>query len=141
MARVRVELPAIIGILGLLVASNAAAQSYPVAGGPFDGTYGLVAAQNLNQTYVTRGGSTGFCQEQRPGPLMISQGQAWYTGASGRQLVGTINPQGEMVLGLTAPGEGRPVAVQVTGTVDAAGTAHVHQRGNTCSYYFTWQRQ
>ena len=139
--RARREFSSIIGVLAFLAASGAAAQSYPVAGGAFDGTYGFVSGQTLTQTFTDRHGRTGYCPEQRPGPLMVSQGQAWYTTGSGRQIVGTINPQGGIAMQVSAPGQGRTLEVQVGGAVDTAGTARLHQMGNSCSYYFTWQRQ
>lgn len=137
----RIKLASIITTFVLLAASDAAAQAYSAAGGAVDGVYLLVSAQNLTPTYVTRQGRSGFCPEQRPGPLTITGGQVYYTTGSGRQIVGTINPQGQLQMQLTRPGEGRPVELQVGGTVDAAGTARAQQRGNSCSYYITWQKQ
>jgi hypothetical protein len=137
----RIRLASIITTFGLLVASDAVAQAYPAAGGAVDGVYLFVSAQNLTPTFVTRQGRTGSCPESVSGPLTVTRGQVYYTTGTGRQIVGTINPQGQLQAQLTGPGEGRPLAVQVSGTVDAAGTARAQQRGNSCSYYITWQKQ
>ena len=139
--RDHIKLASIVGTFGLLVAANVMAQTYSAARGAFDGTYRLVSSQNLTPTYVTRQGGTRSCPETSAGPLTIAQGQASYTTGSGRQLAGTVNPQGEIAMRLTQPGEGRTLEVQVGGTVDGVGTARAHQRGNSCSYYFTWQKQ
>jgi hypothetical protein len=137
----KIGLLSIIGFVGLLVAVDTKVAAQPSAS--FDGTYTFVSAVKLNQTYVTRSGQTGYCPESTPSPLSISQGRAWYVSSSGRQLAGTINPQGQMLIRVSEPRDSSrgPFEMDVTGAVDGAGTVRARQRGNSCSYDLTWRKQ
>ena len=69
-----------------------------------------------------------------------------YTTASGYKLRGTVGPQGELAMGLVAPGNARSAGatslnLNTNGQIDSTGTAHVHQSGASCSYDFVWQKQ
>ena len=85
----------------------------------------------------------GQCPYRRAGPLTIVNGQARYTSATGRQLEGTVGPQGELALRFVAPpGSGgyRPIELTVSGSIDGAGTVRARQSSNSCSYDFIWQK-
>jgi hypothetical protein len=133
----------IVGCFGLVAAADAQAPP-STAGAPFDGTYRFVSSARVNKTYVTRGGQMGQCPDRRAGPLTIAQGQAKYTSATGRQLEGTVGPQGELAMRLLAPpssgGGYRPIEITVSGRVDGAGTVRARQESNSCSYDFIWQK-
>ena len=101
--RRNIGLLSIVGFFGLLAAANAQAPSSSTAGGAFDGTYRLVSSAKVNANYVTRGGQMGRCPDRAAGPLTIVNGQAGYTSATGRQLQGTVGPQGELTMRLMAP--------------------------------------
>ena len=64
--------------------------------------------------------------------------------ATGRQLEGTVGPQGELTMRLIAPpnsgGGYRPVELVVSGLVDGAGMARARQLSNSCSYDFIWRK-
>ncbi len=130
----------IIGVFGLVTAA-AQAQTTTV----FDGTYRLVSSTNVNATYTDRNGRMGPCQNRRPGPLHIENGQARYTNATGYKLRGTVGPQGALAMGLVAPPNSsnagsQPLNLNVSGQIDSAGTARVRQVSNSCSYDFVWQK-
>jgi hypothetical protein len=96
--------------------------------------------------YTDKTGRTASCPNRRPGPLHVENGEVRYTTASGYKLRGTVGPQGELAMGLAAPGNARnsgsrTVNLNTTGQIDSTGTAHVHQSGASCSYDFTWQKQ
>lgn len=116
------------------------AQAPPAAGGQFDGTYRLVSAAPVSATYTAKGGQNVPCPNRAAGPLTISNGRAHYVSETGRSLRGTVGPQGQLVMRVTAPGEARALELQVSGTIDATGTARARQRGYSCSYDFVWQR-
>jgi hypothetical protein len=84
------------------------------------------------------------CPDRVAGPLTIAQGQARYTTATGRQLEGTVGPQGELTMRIIAPpnsgGGYRPVELVVSGLVDGAGMARARQLSNSCSYDFIWRK-
>jgi hypothetical protein len=131
--------PGIILIVGLFCLHNAAhAQS--AAGARYDGTYRLVSSAKVTQSYTAKGGQSAPCPDRAAGPLMIAGGQARYTSESGRELSGTVGPQGELVMHAIEPGSSRAVELQVNGRIDAAGTARARQGGYGCSYDFVWQR-
>jgi len=132
-------LSAIVGSAGLLLAASAAAQVQNYLS--VDGTYVLVGSTKLNQTSMSRGGDMYFCPESTPGPLSISQGRAWYVSSSGRHLIGTVNPRGEILIQVIEPRDSRPFEMDVTGIVDSTGTVRARQRGNSCSYELVWRRQ
>jgi hypothetical protein len=137
----KIGLLSIIGLIGLLVATDTKVAAQPAAS--LDGTYPLVSAVKLNQTYVTRQGQTGFCPESTPSPLSISQGRVWYVSSSGRHLAGTVSPQGQILIRVSEPRDSSrgPFEMDVTGVADGAGTVRARQRGNSCSYDLTWRRQ
>jgi hypothetical protein len=139
----QIGLLSIAGLVGLLAAANAQAPSPSAAGASFDGTYRFVSSARVNKTYVTKQGQMGQCPDRRAGPLTVVQGQARYTSATGRQLEGTVGPQGELAMRFIAPPTGsgyRPLELSVSGSIDATGTARVRQRGSSCSYDFVWRK-
>lgn len=132
----------IAGVFGLVAGAQAQAPS--PADTQFDGSYTLVSAAKVNQTYRTRGGQMGQCADRSAGPLSIAQGQAQYTTETGYQLRGPVGPQGELSMrSLAPPGSNgfRPIEIVVNGAIDGAGTARIRQTGNSCSYDFVWQKQ
>ena len=141
--RKRIGLLSIVGLFGLSAIANAQTPSASPLGAGFDGTYRVVSSAKVNATYVTRGGQMGQCPDRSPGPLTIAKGKARYTSATGRQLTGTVGPQGELAMRLVGPPGSngyRPTEISVDGTVDGSGTVHARQRSNSCSYDFVWQR-
>jgi len=142
--RRQIGLLGVIGFFGLVAAADAQPPTASTAGSQFDGSYRPVSAARVNKTYVTRGaGRVGQCPDRRAGPLTIAQGQAKYTSATGRQLEGTVGPQGELAMRYIAPPSGsgyRPIELTVSGSVDGAGTARAIQRSSSCSYDFVWQK-
>jgi hypothetical protein len=102
-----------------------------------------LSAKKISDTFVTRQGVTGFCPDVTPGPLTIRNNRVDYTSASGRHFQGTVNSQGQLLIkGIEQPNtEGKVFRMNVTGTVDGAGTAHVRQVGNSCSYDFMFRKQ
>ena len=137
----RVGLASIIALAGVLIATETKVAAQPATS--FDGTYPLVSAVKLNQTYMSRSGQMGYCPESTPSPLSISQGRAWYVSSSGRHLAGTVSPQGQILIRVSEPRDSSrgPFEMDVTGVVDGAGTVRARQRGNSCSYDLTWRRQ
>ena len=131
--------PGILMIVGLFCLP-AVAYAQSAAGVRFDGTYRLVSSAKVTQTSTSKGGQTVPCPDRAAGPLTIAGGQARYTSESGRELSGTVGPQGDLVLRAVEPGSSRAVELDVSGRVDAAGTARARQRGFGCSYDFVWQR-
>jgi hypothetical protein len=135
---------AIVGFVGSL--AMASAQTPPPAGAAtaFDGTYRLVSSAAVNPTYTTRKGQTGQCPSRKARPLHIVNGKAHYTTASGYRIGGTVGPQGELAMRVLAPansGGSQPISLNVSGNIDASGTARVRQLGYGCSYDFVWQKQ
>lgn len=139
--QVRIEWLWIVGFLGMNVAADAQTPSTLTAGAAFDGTYGFVSSAKLNETYVSRGGATGYCPDRTPGALTIAQGQARYTAETGLQVGGTVGSNGQLTMRSVTGGPTRPVEVQVSGSVDRSGAVRVRQRGNSCSYDFVWQKR
>ncbi|MFL5267454.1 MAG: hypothetical protein ACJ8AH_12820 [Stellaceae bacterium] len=109
---------------------------------PFDGTYRLVSAANVNATYTTRKGMTASCPSRRAGLLHIENARARYTTATGYRVRGTVGPQGELAMRASGPSSwaNQPIDLSVSGTVDASGIARVRQLSHSCSYDFVWQR-
>ena len=131
-----------VGFFGLLAAANAQTAPAPIA---FDGTYRPVSWTKANAMYTDKTGRTAPSPNRRPGPLHIANGEVRYTTASGYKLRGTVGPQGELAMGLVAPGNARSAGatslnLNTNGQIDSTGTAHVHQSGASCSYDFVWQR-
>jgi hypothetical protein len=114
-------------------------QPLAAAESPFDGTYRLVSATRVNDTFMNRGGDTGYCTDRTAGPLTIMQWQARYTTETGRDLTGPVGRRGEIDMRFVAP-DGS-ASLYITGAIDGTGIARVRQRGNRCSYDFTWQKQ
>ncbi|HEV2100002.1 MAG TPA: hypothetical protein VGR45_13895 [Stellaceae bacterium] len=131
----------IAGTIGLLTSAQAQAP----ASSAFDGTYRAVSGTNVNATYTDRNGRMGTCPARKPGPLHIVNGEARYTTATGYKLRGTVSPQGDLALGLVAPGNAgnagaQPVNLKMSGQIDGSGTVRVRQTGASCSYDFVWQK-
>jgi hypothetical protein len=132
----------ILGLFGSLAAANAQTAPAPTA---FDGTYRPISWANANAMYTDRTGRTAPCPHRRPGPLHIANGEVRYTTSSGYKLRGTVDPQGQLAMGLIAPGNARsagatPLSLNTNGQIDSTGTARVHQSGASCSYDFAWQK-
>ena len=138
-----VGLLSIVGFFGLMAVANAQTAPAPTA---FDGTYRPVSWTKANAMYTDKTGRTAPCPNRRPGSLHIANGEVRYTTASGYKLRGTVGPQGQLEMGLVAPGNARNAGARslnlnTNGQIDSAGTARVHQSGASCSYDFAWQKQ
>ena len=138
-----IGLLSIVGFFGLLAAANAQTAPAPTV---FDGTYRPVSWTKANAMYTDKTGRMAPCPNRRPGPLHIANGEVRYTTASGYKLRGTVGPQGELAMGLVAPGNARSAGatslnLNTNGQIDSTGTARVHQSGSSCSYDFVWQKQ
>ncbi|SRR5260221_10895845 len=132
---------AVLSVVGLLgSAAYAQAQS---PGGGFDGTYQPVSSKKVSQTYVTQKGMMGECPDRTPGPLTIRNNMVEYISETGRRFEGTVNSQGQLVMkGIEQVNtDGNPFRMNVTGTVDGTGAAHVRQLGNSCSYDIIFQKR
>lgn len=136
--RSQIGLLSIVGVFGLLAAAAAQTPSPPPAGASFDGTYQLVSSTKANQTYTTRGGQMGHCPDRTPGPLTIEHGRLQFNSESGHPFAGMVNSQGEFAIRIA---EANASEMHVSGKVDASRTIHAHQRGNSCSYYYVWQKR
>ena len=137
-----IGLLSIVGFFGLLAVANAQTAPAPTA---FDGTYRPVSWTKANAMYTDKTGRMAPCPNRRPGPLHIANGEVRYTTASGYKLRGTVGPQGQLTLGLVAPGNARNAGARTldlnsSGQIDNTGTARVHQSGASCSYDFAWQK-
>jgi len=137
-----IGLLSIVGFFGLLAVANAQTAPAPTA---FDGTYRPVSWTKANAMYTDKTGRMAPCPDRRPGPLHIANGEVRYTTASGYKLRGTVGPQGQLTLGLVAPGNARNAGARTldlnsSGQIDNTGTARVHQSGASCSYDFAWQK-
>ena len=129
--KTRTGLLSIAGLLGLVVAAEAAS--------PFDGTYQVVSATKVNQTHMNKGGDIGYCQDRTPGPFTIADGVARYTTQSGDTLVAQVAPNGEFEMHyVEADGSG---ALRALGEIGDTQRVYVRQMGNSCSYDFVWQKQ
>ena len=131
--------PGILVIVGLFCLPIAA-QAQSAAGARFDGTYRFVSSAKVTESYTAKGGQSAPCPDRAAGPLTIAGGQARYLSETGRQLNGTVGPQGELVMRALEPGSSRAVELQINGRIDPAGTARARQGGYGCSYDFVWQR-
>jgi hypothetical protein len=60
--------------------------------------------------------------------------------ATGYRLGGTVGRQGELTMRSEMVGSARTARMQASGTIDANGTVHVHQKGSSCSHDFVWQK-
>jgi hypothetical protein len=132
----------VVGFFASLAVANA--QTPSTAGAPFDGTYRLVSSANVNSTYTTRKGQTAPCPARRAGTLHIVNGEAHYRSATGYRVGGTVGPQGELAMRATAPannGGSQPIAINLSGSVDASGAVHGRQTSYSCSYDFVWQKR
>jgi hypothetical protein len=139
-----------LGFFGVLATANAQAQEPATVGAAFDGTYQFVSSARLNATYVDRNGRTGPCLERRAGPLHIANGQVRYTTATGYKLTGykltgTVEPQGELTIGLIAPSNSRnagsqPLNLNVTGQIDGDGTVRASLITNQCNFDLIWRK-
>ena len=117
-------------VLGLFMAAEAAS--------PFDGTYQVSSSKKVNETYVSRGGDMGYCQDRRPGPFTVVDGLARYTTGSGDSLAAQVAPNGQFEMRFVeADGSG---SLRVLGEIDAQGKVYVRQMGNSCAYDFVWQK-
>jgi len=105
----------------------------------FDGTYQLSYSSKVNDTFMSRNGVVGSCQERRPSPLIVADGMVSYTTETGRNVAGRVRPNGDFEFGFVAPdGSG---SLRVGGIIGSNGTVRVRQLGNSCSYDFVWQKQ
>lgn len=131
-----------IGCFGLLGAANAQTPPPATAGTPYDGRYRLASSAKVNATYTTRKGQMGQCPDRRAGSLIIVNGRARYTTASGYKVRGTVGPQGELTMQVVAPSNwgSHPIDLSVSGSIDGNGTARVRQQSYSCSYDFVWQK-
>jgi hypothetical protein len=133
----------IVGFFGLVATASAQTPSPSATAAPFDGTYRLVGAAKVNQTYISRKGQTGQCPDRIAGPLKIVKGQARYTSATGYRLRGTVGPQGELAMRSIAPstvGGSQPIELIVNGKIDDNGTVRARQISHGCSYDFVWRK-
>jgi hypothetical protein len=134
----------VAGFLGLVAGAEAQMPAPSSTGTAFDGTYRFVSSARVNKTFVTRQGQMGQCPKRSAGPLTVAQGQARYTSVAGRQLQGTVGPQGEPAMRLIAPptsgGSYRPIEITVSGKIDDTGTVRARQKSYSCSYNFVWQK-
>ena len=132
---------AVLSVIGLL-GSAAYAQAQSPAG-PFDGTYQPVSSKKVSDTYVTSKGMMGECPNRTPHPLTIWNNRVEYVSETGRRFEGTVDPQGRLVMGGVEEAivDGNPFRMNLNGTVDGTGTAHLRQLGNSCSYDFIFQKQ
>jgi hypothetical protein len=130
----------IVGLFCLPIVSHAQSPASSVVAGRFDGTYRLVSSAKVSESYVAKGVQSAPCPDRVPGPLTVQRGQARYAAASGREVTGTVGPQGELVMRSVEQGESRPNELRINGTIDAAGTARVRQLGFSCGYDFVWQK-
>ncbi len=136
----------VVVFFGLVTGANAQTSPTSAAGTAVDGTYALVSAAQVNQTYTSRNGQLGQCPYRKPGPLHIENGKARYTTATGDKLRGTVGPQGQLAMRTLTPTNSsnagsRPVEVNLNGSFDTNGTVHARQIGNSCSYDYVWQRR
>ena len=141
----RIGLLGVVGFFGLLATANAQTPSPPAPRASFDGTYRFVSSAKVNPTYTSRNGQMGFCPDRRPGPLHVANGQVRYTAATGYRLTGTVGPQGELAMRVTAPPNSsnagsRFIDLTANGQIDGAGMARARQLGGSCSYDFVWQK-
>ncbi len=142
--RRQIGLLSIVGFFGLLATADAQTPSASTAGTAFDGTYRLVSSAKVNDTYRTRGGQMGQCQDRTPGPLTIVQGQARYTTQTGIELGGTVGPSGELEMRMVPVGGGgeRPMEMRTAvAQIDSTGTVRIRQIGGSCSHDYVWQKQ
>jgi hypothetical protein len=137
---IRIGLLSAVSILGLIAAVHAQTGSQTAGGPAFDGTYHVVSSTKANDTHRAYNGQVAHCLDRRPSQLHIVHGQAHYTTATGYRLRGTVGPQDELAMRSETIGGSRPFEMDASGSVDANGTVHVHQRGSSCSYDFVWQK-
>lgn len=128
--RMKIGLPAIAGIFGLLAAAEAAS--------PFDGTYQFSSSTKVNQAFENKG-AMGFCPDRRPGPFTVVDGQAQYTTETGSKLAAAVGPNGVFQMRFVNPDGSGPLVID--GAIDNNGIVRVRQKGNSCSYDFVWQKQ
>jgi hypothetical protein len=136
-----IGLLSIAGFLGLHAVADAQTSAPSATIASLDGAYAYVSSAKVNQTYVSRGGTTGFCPDRAPGPLTIGQGRARYATETGLQVDGTVGPGGELAMRSVTAGPSRPIELRVSGRIDGSGTVRARQRGNSCSYDFVWQKR
>ena len=141
---------AIGGIFGLFGAAEAQTTPPSTATTAFDGTYTLVssAPESYHVVHVDPYiKSVAQCGEVRPGPLIIERGQAQFSSPSrwGGQFAGTVGPQGELQMRLTAaaawpegvvPGN----EINLSGRIDRDGTVRALARSRACAYDLVWQK-
>ena len=137
--RRRIGLLWIVGSVGLVAAADAQTAS-STAAAPFDGKYQFVSAARVNETYISRKGTTAQCPGRTPGPLTIVQGRARYTSDSGYRLRGTVGSQGQLTMRASGPSGSQPIEIRVNGRIDDTGTVRARQTSNSCSYDFVWHK-
>ncbi len=131
----------IAGFLAVAATASMQTSTPAAAAGPFDGTYHVVSSTRVYQTYTSKTGQMGQCPDRAPGPLTIHNSKVRYTTETGHRLKGTVGPQGDLTMGMQAPGGGTPISLNLSGGVDGSGTVHARQTSNSCSYDFVWQKQ
>jgi hypothetical protein len=129
--RTQIGFLSIAGLFGLLAVAEAAS--------PFDGTYQVYSSAKVVETFIDRGGNTGFCPDRNPGQFTVIDGRARYTTDSGRNLEAPVEPNGQFEMRF-AEADGSNV-LRVLGAIDGNGTVRVRQMGNSCSYDFIWKKQ
>jgi hypothetical protein len=134
-----IGLTLIVVFLIPFAATNAQTPAPETAATKFDGTYAMVSATKLNETYASTGCYTntiGQCRDFNRSPLVITSGQVHY-----RNWTGTVGPQGELSMRRTHAVrdfcQGEPTMV---GSIDGAGTARARRTGYWCSYDVVWQK-
>ena len=96
--------------------------------------------------HTDKTGRMAPCPNRRPGPLHVENGEVRYTTSSSYKLRGTVSQQGQLAMGLVAPGNAGNAGAQslnlnTNGQIDNTGTVRVRQIGASCSYDFAWQKQ
>ena len=99
-------------------------------------------------TKLTRRGTDSWANAHtgNRGRCTLRTVKARYTTATGDKLRGTVGPQGQLAMRILTPTNSsnagsRPVEVNLNGSVDANGTVHARQIGNSCSYDYVWQKR
>lgn len=131
----------IAGFFGVVATVSMQTPTPAAAAGPFDGTYHVVSSTRVNQTYTSKTGQMAQCPDRAPGPLTIHNSKARYTTESRHRLKGTVGSQGDLTMGMQAPGGSSPMSLNLSGNIDGSGAVHARQTGSSCSYDFVWQKQ
>jgi len=129
-----------VGLFGLVVAADAETQSSPTAVTQFDGTYALVSATKVNETWMSAEvAGIRLCRDRKAGSLIITKGQARLG-----VFEGTVGPHGEVEMRhadfmSSEPGLPGPERV-IYGRIDANGMVRAREITLSCNYDFIWQK-